>query len=78
MNFIRLSLYTLINYNYYFILQGDFGGPLIYRNKIIGINKGTFPFTNANFHPDKVNIHVDVDYYRSFITDTTLSNFNLN
>ncbi|XP_011495567.1 PREDICTED: uncharacterized protein LOC105360373 [Ceratosolen solmsi marchali] len=62
---------------YVILFRGDFGGPLIYRNRIIGINKETLPQMDGNFHPSKINIHTSIFPYRQFIEDVTSIEYNL-
>ncbi|XP_011495592.1 PREDICTED: chymotrypsin-2-like [Ceratosolen solmsi marchali] len=54
--------------------RGDSGGPLIYMGTLIAINKGNCPFTQIVIHPEKVNIHFGINYYRGYIEDV-INNF---
>ncbi|XP_011495230.1 PREDICTED: trypsin beta-like [Ceratosolen solmsi marchali] len=52
---------------YALIQHGDSGGPLLYANTIVGVNKATIPFPDQPFHPEKLNVHTGIDFYRQFI-----------
>ncbi|XP_011501555.1 PREDICTED: trypsin-like [Ceratosolen solmsi marchali] len=52
---------------YALMSHGDSGDPIMYNNEIIGVSSGCF--NELSFHPDKVNVHVHVAYYRKFILD---------
>ncbi|XP_011506433.1 PREDICTED: uncharacterized protein LOC105368944 [Ceratosolen solmsi marchali] len=45
------------------------GGPVLHDNKIIGVNKKTYPATEPEVDPRKVNIHFNLGYYLGFIHD---------
>ncbi|XP_058801067.1 chymotrypsin-1-like [Phymastichus coffea] len=51
--------------------MGDSGGPLLINgNEIIGVSQAFCPEDQPN-HPDVYNIHVSIDFYRSFIYNVT-------
>ncbi|XP_011500585.1 PREDICTED: chymotrypsin-1-like [Ceratosolen solmsi marchali] len=49
------------------LMRGDSGGPLLYKNKIVGINTGTGPLPQQSFHPDKINVHCNLKHYNDFL-----------
>ncbi|XP_011495580.1 PREDICTED: uncharacterized protein LOC105360385 [Ceratosolen solmsi marchali] len=51
--------------------RGDFGGPVLYFNNIIGINKEILPQIANEYNHHKVNVHTSINYYREFIADVT-------
>ncbi|XP_011495577.1 PREDICTED: uncharacterized protein LOC105360382 [Ceratosolen solmsi marchali] len=55
--------------------RGDFGGPVLYYNRIIGINKEVLPDLVNRYNPEKVNVHSNIHYYREFILYVSNENF---
>ncbi|XP_011495560.1 PREDICTED: chymotrypsin-2-like [Ceratosolen solmsi marchali] len=49
----------------------DFGGPLIFDDKVIAINQDIYPMPTNPPHPEKLNLHIRLDYYSDFIRDVT-------
>ncbi|KAJ8676285.1 hypothetical protein QAD02_012072 [Eretmocerus hayati] len=50
---------------------GDSGSPLFLNNKVlVGVTKGTCPL-QGYIHPNQVNIHINIKYYKSFIIFVT-------
>ncbi|XP_011495582.1 PREDICTED: trypsin-like [Ceratosolen solmsi marchali] len=74
---IRENLFCTHNSPYTLIKRGDFGGPVLYFNNIIGINKEIRPEVLNDYNRLKVNIHTNIDYYRDFITHALENNFLL-
>ncbi|XP_011500644.1 PREDICTED: achelase-1-like [Ceratosolen solmsi marchali] len=51
-----------------YVMLGDNGGPVVYRNRVIGINMGTCPhYENHQLHANKVNIHINLYVYQHFL-----------
>ncbi|XP_011495232.1 PREDICTED: trypsin epsilon-like [Ceratosolen solmsi marchali] len=62
---------------YYYILiqEGDYGGPVLSDDMIIGINKETNSLSDIPIQRRQINIHTGITYYLDFITETTRYNF---
>ncbi|XP_011495241.1 PREDICTED: azurocidin-like [Ceratosolen solmsi marchali] len=56
--------------------RGDFGGPVLYCNKIVGINKQVLPEARRELNNQKINIHTSIHFYREFIEDVNNDHFN--
>ncbi|XP_011493785.1 PREDICTED: uncharacterized protein LOC105359008 [Ceratosolen solmsi marchali] len=54
---------------YVLVLGGDSGGPLLYNDMLVAVNHGTCPQLPELYHPDQVNIHCGIQYYKNFILD---------
>ncbi|XP_011495565.1 PREDICTED: trypsin delta/gamma-like [Ceratosolen solmsi marchali] len=60
---------------YILLGSGDSGGPLIYSNMIVGINKATMPTHHLILDSQKVNLHVGIHYFLEFIFETVQDSF---
>ncbi|XP_011495566.1 PREDICTED: uncharacterized protein LOC105360372 [Ceratosolen solmsi marchali] len=60
---------------YALMSSGDSGGPLLSMGMVIGVNTATVPVTVKVPHPDKVNVHAGIEYYRAFILEAIGSSF---
>ncbi|XP_011498310.1 PREDICTED: chymotrypsin-2-like [Ceratosolen solmsi marchali] len=56
------------NLPYTHLGEGDSGGPLLYENNLVGINKALCP--DIDFSTYQVNAHLSIHYYRTFIAST--------
>ncbi|XP_011501472.1 PREDICTED: kallikrein-7-like [Ceratosolen solmsi marchali] len=52
---------------YAILHDGDSGGPLLFRNQILAVSSGTCPFPQIYVHPEKLNVHFSVNFYKKFI-----------
>ncbi|XP_011500641.1 PREDICTED: trypsin-like [Ceratosolen solmsi marchali] len=59
-----------VGFPYAFMMTGDSGGPVIYNNELIAISTGTGPLPDQGMHPDKVNLHDNLYYYRRYLYET--------
>ncbi|XP_011503421.1 PREDICTED: trypsin-4-like [Ceratosolen solmsi marchali] len=51
---------------YVIMTLGDNGGPLVYKNKLIGITKGTVPASIPVTDPNLINLYMSIEYYKRF------------
>ncbi|XP_011495563.1 PREDICTED: chymotrypsin-2-like [Ceratosolen solmsi marchali] len=55
--------------------RGDSGAPLLYMGSVIAIHEATIPLFDEPFHPENVNVNIDISYYLNFIIAVTNTNF---
>lgn len=82
-NFLAFEIffnYAVIKLIVILLFQGDCGGPIMDKsNNLLGINFGICPdpkhtwdnFSVSILNQYGVNLHLSVDYYRTFIVKTT-------
>ncbi|XP_011505984.1 PREDICTED: chymotrypsin-like elastase family member 2A [Ceratosolen solmsi marchali] len=52
--------------------KGDSGGPLFFDDDLVAINKATAPALDHVNQEEKVNIHINITFYRRFIVHVRL------
>lgn len=75
----RLNIYLFtsifqIKHILFLFLQYDWGGPLVYKNKLIGIFAGSIGCASTTYPP----VYTDVTQFKNWISKTIKDNSDFN